>query len=161
MCGPCRLLKLPFDLKPEHTGCGSHWKRVNLKPCEVTFTESFLEYNYSLSNKTWPSMQWFWLTRPRVCTKAEGEMRRGQVTVCPKMKENHSRRMWSWERGVWLKDGKIMSPFNYKMHNLNQTLGIFKMYTYVITQWICIHPADFSLQHTRHINQWFSFIILM
>ena len=46
-----------------------------------------------------------------------------------------------------------MSPFNYKMHNLNLMLDILKMYTYVITQWVCMLPGDFSLQCTGHIDQ--------
>lgn len=47
-----------------------------------------------------------------------------------------------------------MSPFNYKMHDLNQVLGIFKMhYTYLITQWLCMLLGGFSLLCTRHIDQ--------
>lgn len=40
---------------------------------------------------------------------------------------------------------KTAFSFNYKIHNLHQMLDIFKMYTYVITQWICMLPGDFSL----------------
>lgn len=46
-----------------------------------------------------------------------------------------------------------MSPFNYKMHNLNQMLGIFKMYAHLITQWVFMLPGDFSLQRTACIDQ--------
>lgn len=46
-----------------------------------------------------------------------------------------------------------MSPFNYNMHNLNQMLDIFKMYMYIITQWMCMLPGNFSLQCTRHIDK--------
>lgn len=48
--------KFSFDLKTEHIGYESHWKRINKKPHEVIFTESFLEYSHPSSNKTWHTM---------------------------------------------------------------------------------------------------------
>lgn len=49
--------ELPFNLKTSCTGYGSHSKGINMKPYEITFTESFLKSNYPLSNQTWWTTQ--------------------------------------------------------------------------------------------------------